>query len=177
MKRKIIATIARAKFSTTTRIAARKQIVLECRKTVECVKHAGELAAKPTRVPAMLGVDEDMRDWSLYMILEHNAKANPAITRAMECLALQEPFESNVNPKTDYMPSEDPGEEQIAIFEESVEAHLRTLDSLGDLRKTASLPHPIFGDINAHSWNCVFGFHLMLHRRQAEEIVRILKKD
>ncbi len=176
MNPKLIAKIVRTKFASTTRIRARRQIVNEAGLTLKSVEAAGAEAAKPVKVPSMLGVDEDMRDWSLLMILEHNALANAAITRTMKSLGEGEVFESTVNPKTDFMPGVDPGREQVALFEASVESHLQALDALGNLRKTESLKHPVFGELNAHGWNCVFGFHLMLHRKQAEVIVRILKQ-
>ena len=37
-------------------------------------------------VPRMIGIDEDMRNWSLFMILEHNAIVNRSITSIIQSL-------------------------------------------------------------------------------------------
>jgi hypothetical protein len=39
------------------------------------------------------------------------------------------------------------------------------------LRGTGTSPHPVFGDFDAHKWNCMFTFHLGLHLPQAEYVV------
>lgn len=46
-----------------------------------------------------------------------------------------------------------------------VEPHL-------SLRGTAKYPHPLFGLYDAHMWHAMFGFHLKLHYKQAQMLVR-----
>jgi hypothetical protein len=135
---------------------------------------AGQLGVK---VPPLRGVDEDMRRWSFYMILEHNTIVNRSITATVSQLARGEPLSGAalINPKTGVMPSESADISQLAAFRKSVQRHLETVPSLGPLRKTATAPHPIFGDFDAHKWNCMFAFHLGLHCPQAEHVVRIAK--
>jgi hypothetical protein len=48
---------------------------------------------------------------------------------------------------------------------------------LGELRGTKTTPHPIFGDFDAHKWNCMFSFHLRLHYKQAAYVVRTAKAE
>lgn len=127
-------------------------------------------------VPAMLGVDEDMRRWSFYMLLEHNAIVNRGITAVIAQLVRGEPLHGPalINPKTDVMPSPEAGPEQVEAFEASVRDHIQTVQSLGRLRGTPTLPHPIFGNFDAHKWNCMFALHLKIHNRQAEQITSSL---
>jgi hypothetical protein len=38
--------------------------------------------------------------------------------------------------------------------------------------RSVTAPHSIFGDFDAHKWNCMFSFHLSLHYKQAQHVVR-----
>ena len=129
--------------------------------------------SKPVTVPPMPGVDEDMRNWSFFMILEHNAIVNRSITKVVEDLAKGVPptGAGNIDPKRDVMPSSSPGEEQIPAFRSSVEDYLHVVSQLGPLRGTLTQRHPVFGSFDAHQWHCMFGFHLLIHRGQAEYVV------
>ena len=121
----------------------------------------------------MPGVDEDMRRWSFFMILEHNAIVNRSITATVVQLsrgvALSGP--AIINPKKDVMPSSAVDESQIKAFSDSVSKHMEAVKNLKHLRGTGTSPHPIFGKFDAHKWNCMFAFHLGLHLRQAEYVV------
>jgi hypothetical protein len=102
-------------------------------------------------VPLMPGVDEDMRNWSFYMILEHNTIVNRAITASMRQLARAESLhdEARIDPKHDVLPSLDPGVEQVGLFAQSIKDHLTTVKTLPSLRGTATSPHPLFGEFDA----------------------------
>jgi hypothetical protein len=135
------------------------------------LKEAGQLCVE---VPPMRGVDEDMRRWSYFMILEHNAIVNRSITAIVVQLAGGEALSgpATINPKKDVMPSSVADESQIKVFSDSVSRHIEAVKNLKHLRGTATSPHPIFGEFDAHKWNCMFAFHLGLHLRQAEHVVR-----
>jgi hypothetical protein len=136
-----------------------------------------EEGMRPVRIPPMRGVDEDMRDWSFFMILEHNRIVNRSITATVRQLARGEPSRgaAAIDPKTDVLPSPAAGEEQVEEFRKSVEEHLETVPTLGRLRGTRTAPHPVFGDFDAHRWNCMFAFHLGLHLPQAAHVLRAVE--
>ena len=69
------------------------------------------------------------------------------------------------------MPTSMADESQIEIFADSVNRHMEAVKSLKRLRGTRTSPHPIFGEFDAHKWNCMFAFHLGLHLPQAEYVV------
>jgi hypothetical protein len=133
---------------------------------------APEAGRHPVRVPPMLGVDEDMRHWSLFMILEHNVIVNRSISAIVASLAKGEPPTAIgvKDPKRDVMPSKDPGEEQIQAFQASVKTHLEVVSRLSRLRSTQTFRHPVFGPLNAHGWHCMFGLHLQIHWHQAKAV-------
>ena len=129
-----------------------------------------------TRVPPMMGVDPEMREWSFFQILEHNAIVNKIISRTVEKLALgQDPAPDRpINPKTDVLPHHDCGADSAQEFYKSIDDHLMLIASLPDLRGTAETEHPVFGSFDAHKWHCMFGFHLNLHLKQARKVLALL---
>ena len=129
---------------------------------------------RQVEVPPLPGVDEDMRRWSFYMILEHNTIVNRGIGATVEQLVRGDPLHGDalINPKTDVMPSASAGPEQLKMFRDSVTHHMARVETFGRLRGTRTAPHVIFGDFDAHKWNCMFSFHLGLHYRQAAHLAR-----
>lgn len=132
-----------------------------------------EAGQRCIEVPWMPGIDEDMRKWSYFMILEHNAIVNRAITATVVQLARGEALSgaAMIDPKKDVMPSTSAGDSQIELFADSVRQHLHAVKDLKSLRGTKTAPHPVFGAFDAHQWNCMFAFHLDLHLRQARFVV------
>jgi hypothetical protein len=131
-------------------------------------------------VPKMVGIDEDMRDWSFFKILEHNTIVNRSITSIIESLVRGEEPEGAgaIDMKKDVMPSENPGTEQIESFRSSVAEHIRAVSDSQSLRDSPTKLHPIFGAFTAHQWHCMFGFHLLLHYKQAKYIInKVTEKE
>jgi hypothetical protein len=124
-------------------------------------------------VPPMRGVDEDMRRWSLFMLLEHNTIVNRSITASVVQLANGEPLtgRATIDVKQGVMPSSTADESQVELFARSVADHIAAVRGLGNLRGTKTSRHPIFGQFDAHKWNCMFAFHLRIHLPQARFIV------
>jgi hypothetical protein len=133
-----------------------------------------EIGIRSVKVPPMHGVDEDMRDWSFYMILEHNSIVNRSISATIQQLVQGGPLSgaAAIDPKKDVMPSQSAAEEQLQEFKNSVNEHVAIVTNLRKLRGSKTAPHPIFGDFDAHKWNCMFSFHLRLHYKQAQHVVR-----
>ena len=170
----LLKALVRVRFLTTSRAKASDQI----RQVLKEYLLLGdtlteEQGRRPFRVPAMRGVDEDMRDWSYYMILEHNVIVNRFMKLTVESLARNKIPQalSRVDTKKDVMPSGNPGPEQLQAFSESVESYLSMVDQLGTLRGTPRFRHPIFGMLNAHGWHCMLGLHLEVHLPQASCVV------
>lgn len=167
-------------FVLTSRRRAHKQASAMLEKYTELAQGVSDdMGRLCVEVPPMRGVDEDMRRWSFYMILEHNTIVNKTITATVCQLARGEALHgaANINPKRDVMPSVSAGNEQLNVFQESVQKHLEAVNRLGKLRGTQTSAHPIFGDFDGHKWNCMFSFHLSLHYPQAEYVVRIVKAE
>lgn len=179
MKKKLIKIAVRARFVLTSRNQASNQIRKVLGKYRSLAQLIGpEAGRRAVRVPPMLGVDEDMRDWSFFMILEHNVIVNQRITRIVDHLMRGETPAgmTAVDMKKSVMPSSAPGEEQIQALRTSVEKQIQIVSHRSNLRTTATTRHPLFGDLNAHGWHCMFGLHLDIHRRQAEAVLRTISQ-
>ena len=176
MKKLIIKTVIRARFARTSMEGAGERVRSEGERTMALVNSVSAAEAmRSVRVPPMRGVDEDMREWSLCMILEHNTIVTREMTRLMSGLARGETVERRLNPKTDVMPSAAPGLEQIEAFQSCIDEHLAAARETPAKEGTGTFRHPIFGDLDAHGWNCMCGLHLEIHRKQAEAVVQLLQ--
>lgn len=135
-----------------------------------------EESVKRVRIPAMPGVDEDMRDWSYHMIVEHNVIVNESITSMITQLAKGEELHGDalIDPKKDVMPADSVDSDVLMRFSNSVSKHIEEVKGLEGLRKTKKTLHPVFGNFNAHQWNCMFTFHLRLHYNQSKALKRLL---
>ena len=177
MSNAAIRTIIRAKFLLIGRESASRSIIHIRNKYL---KIAESISLKDSllsvTVPPMVGVDPEMREWSFFQILEHNAIVNRIIFRNVQKLALgEDPAPDHpVDPKTDVLPRGISGPEQVAAFRESVDEYVAMVAMLPSLRGTAETPHPVFGAFDAHKWHCMFGFHLGLHLKQAEKVLSLL---
>ena len=134
---------------------------------------------QPFRVPTMRGVDEDMRDWSFFMILEHNIIVNSVMEKIVESLASHTiPEDLPVkDSKKDVMPSHDSGPEQMTAFCQSVQQYLQNTKKLESLRGTPRYRHPVFGMLNAHGWHCMMALHLEIHLPQAKCVLEGLHAE
>jgi hypothetical protein len=174
MSNPVIKTVIRTKFLMTSRKGASRMIRETSERYLRLAEQVDATSgARPSSVPPMTGVDPEMRVWSFFQILEHNAIVNRSIAAIVEALALgREPSGAAlIDPKTDVLPQGLSGPEQIGLFRESVDDYLAMVGKLPQLRGTAERPHPVFGPFDAHKWHCMFGLHLGLHLRQAEKVL------
>lgn len=142
-------------------------------------KLGDEQASQQVQVPKMLGVDEDMRGWSVFEIIEHNTIVNRALTSRIKFLMTGEetPEFQNFDVKRDVMPGlgEHPfGRAEISQFTQSVDDHMETVSGYGDMKNSAIGKHPVFGNFTAHQFHVMFGFHLGLHLKQAQKVVELV---
>ena len=172
----LLSSFIQLKFNITSHDRAVHVIRNECDRSIAIAESVStEKARQPINVPSMLGVDEDMQDWSLFQVLEHNAIVNRQVSKRINSLIQETEWTSNFDPKKDVMPSNAPGAEQVQLFRKSVDDHLEIMKTTDrNLRATTKARHPVFGMLNAHQWNGMFGFHLMLHRKQMSAILKEL---
>ena len=161
-------------FTLTSRDQASKQIQKLCDQYLALAELTdAESGSLVVHVPKMIGVDEDMRDWSFFKILEHNVIVNRSFTSIIKSLVRGEEPEGAgaIDMKRDVMPSKNPGIEQLDSFRPSEPEHIKTVSDYQSLRDCLTKHHPVFGAFNAHQWHCMFGFHLFIHYKQAKYVI------
>lgn len=166
--------LIRAKFAFTSKEKAEKQTLQILEKYLLLSDSINdELKNVPVKVPKLIGVDEEMRTWSFNMLLEHNTIVNNSISAMVHQLYQdQDPHGlATIDPKKDVFPSNNPPDDQIKIFEDSVNKHVYLVSELESLRGTKEYEHPLFGSLDAHMWNCMFSYHMKLHYKQAKHII------
>lgn len=158
-------------------MSTRRQIMERIAWTTKAyLQYATELSDEeskiPVEVPALMGIDEDLRNRSFFQVLQHNTIVNRAISEICRSLAEGDRLgpDARIDPKRDVLPTPSPGSEVLGPFRESVEAHLTMVRTLGQMHTKETVHHPVFGELNSHGWNAMFAFHLRLHQRQVAAI-------
>ena len=166
----LLGPLIRLRFTFTSRAAADRTIERAERRYLELAAGlSAEQGRCPVAVPPMRGVDPEMRDWSYFQLLAHNALVNRSMTEVVVSLATgAEPGPAaRIDPKRDVLPGPDVGPEQVAVFRDSITAHQAAVAGLERLRGAGARRHPLFGTFDAHKWHCMLGFHLVIHLKQA----------
>lgn len=175
MRYLLLGILLRILFALTKRDQASAQIHKLCdRYLALALMMDNDGGSSSVRVSWLLpGIDQDMRNWSFFKLLEHNTIVNRSITSVIKSLVRKEEFHGAgaIDMKKDVMPSESPGSEQTEFFRISVAEHIKTVSKFQNLRNSPKKDHPLFGTFTAHQWHCMFGFHLFIHYLQAKYIV------
>ena len=120
------------------------------------------------------GLEDSSRHWSLLMVLDHLRIVNRDIGEVIGCLAagrLPDREASIAGVK----PSPDVAQAVIGEFGQGCRDFTESVARLGELRTRLKFAHPWFGPMDAAAWHFMTGFHMRLHRRQMELILRGLE--
>lgn len=168
---------------TITLITSRKRAAAQARQVLARYTQyaSGITAEQGSRIieaPIMLGVDRHMKRWSYYMLLEHNMIVSRSVSALVQQLVTGEEVhgEADINIKTDVLPSDSAGPEQVELLSNVVNNHIEMTQKLGSLRGSKTFLHPLFGQFDAHRWNCMLSLHLKLHLKQAAFIIKALNQ-
>lgn len=119
-------------------------------------------------------MEDSSRFWSPFMTLDHLRITNDAFSSVIPALAagIVPPHKAST---AAVKPSADSGAEAVDAFEKSCEKFLERTAKITDLHTATRYKHPWFGTLDAAGWHLVAGFHMSIHRRQLEEILRTTK--
>jgi hypothetical protein len=117
------------------------------------------------------GMEDSSRYWSVFMTLDHLRIVNTATTDLIARLARgQTP--DRVTGTADVKPSDSADQTVVERFAQLCDAFERTVTGIDDLNTSLKWPHPWFGPLDAARWHFFTGFHMALHRRQIETILK-----
>ena len=130
-----------------------------------------ETAARRVLIDRLRGMEDSSRFWSPWMTVEHLRIVNGAVAATMAAL-LKGDVPARKASTADVKPGACLGADCVDGFEESCRAIERVVASASDLRTRAKFAHPWFGPLDAAGWHAMAAFHMRLHRKQIEAILR-----
>jgi hypothetical protein len=127
-------------------------------------------------IDRLRGIEDSSRFWSVFMTLDHLRIVNLAASEAIRLLGIGQVPKREAR-TADVKPDARADHRVVAHFERSCERVARCAAAVSDLRTVRRYGHPWFGSLDAAGWHFLAGFHLQLHRRQIEQILRHLSSD
>lgn len=131
-------------------------------------------ASQPVLIGRLRGMEDSSRNWSPWMTVEHLRIVNDAIAGTMDGLLRGETPEREASTAA-VKPSPDVEAECVDGFEETCRAIEAVVSGVPDLRVGTRFAHPWFGPLDAAGWHAMAAFHMRLHRKQIEEILRLVR--
>lgn len=171
--------LARSGFRALRAVLGRDRIrdwlASETRKVLSLAR---DLPADAMRRPVLIrrpaGLEDSSRNWSAAMVVQHLVIVDTGIGEVIAALSDNRAFEREVR-IADVKPAADAGPEQLACLAGAVETYLARLAAIADLRTARRHAHPWFGSLDGHGWHVLAAVHTLIHRRQLEAIVRVLR--
>lgn len=123
-------------------------------------------------IPPTPGLEDNSRDYSLAMVLDHLRRVNARMIEIVASLASSRPLPEGPNQIADFKP--DPG--VTAAIAEPYRAVTQTLaTTIANLpasarRATGTVPHPWFGPLTLATWVPFVAMHQGIHIRQFTRI-------
>jgi hypothetical protein len=161
----------------TTREEAAALLVKERDTVLELTGRCNpEAASLRVLIDRLRGMEDSSRFWSVYMTLDHLRIVNLAVAEVIRLLGAGQ-VPAREARTADVKPDAQVDRRVIEDFERSCERVERCAAAVPDLRTAHRYAHPWFGSLDGAAWHFLAGFHLQLHRRQIEQILRHLSVD
>jgi hypothetical protein len=135
-----------------------------------------ESGSRPVLIDRLPGMEDSSRFWSVFMTLDHLRIVNLAISEVIRMLRRGEIPARQVR-IADLKPNPQADHSVVGEFEQSCKCVEQRASELPDLRTAHRYAHPWFSPLDASGWHFLTGFHMQLHRRQIEQILRYLSLD
>ena len=115
-------------------------------------------------------IEDNSRNWSVFMTLEHMAIVDEGVTGIIALLTKEAAVPGQVRIQ-DVKPCPDTGGISEKLFATTLKKSERILQGLGRIPSDRTHPHPWFGPLTARQWYALRCVHLRIHRRQIEAII------
>lgn len=167
------------RFRTTDNAQAISDFAEESNHVIRIVSQLapGQLAEKRL-IKRLRGLEDNSRYWSIAMAIEHMIIAGTSLRGVLISLSsgradLPESSITSLKPNPEIS-----SEGLIERFEQMTQKFVRTAEgSKIDAFPKLTYGHPWFGPLNAREWLIFAGAHQAVHRKQIEEIARILRLE
>lgn len=132
-----------------------------------------DIGSRRVLIKRLPGMEDSSRHWSVFMTLDHLRIVNLAVAETVRSLGEGIVPERKAS-TADVKPSPDADSAVVSAFEDSCDQVLSSARGVGDLRTEARFAHPWFGGLDAAGWHFMAPFHMRLHLRQIDSILRAL---
>ncbi len=167
------------RFRTIDNAQAIANFADETKKVLQIVSQLSESELCEKRlIKRLRGLEDNSRYWSCAMAIEHMIIAGTAVRGVLLSLSsgqadLPEAKIANMKPDPQIK-----ADGLLERFEQMTEKFVRTAENAKiDAYPNVTFKHPWFGPLNARKWLVFAGAHQSVHRKQIEEIVRLLKSQ
>ncbi|THF65269.1 DinB family protein [Pseudothauera rhizosphaerae] len=126
-------------------------------------------------IPRLTGLEDNSRDWSAAMVLQHLVIVDTGIGELLGALSEDRTFGREVR-IADVKPTPDAGPEQLEQLEDALKTYLERVGAVENLHTVRRHAHPWFGPLDGQGWHTLAALHTMIHRRQLDAIVRMQKE-
>ena len=126
-------------------------------------------------IDRLRGMEDSSRYWSVFMTLDHLRIVNSAIAKTIDLLAKGE-RPTRAASTAQVKPDPSANAKVVDEFHASCRLLVGTAAPRDNLRTATRYAHPWFGELDAAQWYYLAGFHMRLHQRQVELILRSLRE-
>ena len=126
-------------------------------------------------IDRLRGMEDSSRYWSVFMTLDHLRIVNSAIAKTIDLLAKGK-RPTRAASTAQVKPDPSANGKVIDEFHSSCQQLVGTAAPRDNLKTATHYAHPWFGELDAAQWYYLAGFHMRLHRRQVELILRNLRE-
>lgn len=166
------------KLNSTSWQASKALLAKETDLTLSLYNHhiPGELYGEKVLIKRLRGLEEASCYWSPNMVLQHMALVARGMTNVIATLSREQYLIFDVQIGA-FKPKEGTQESYAATFEKIMTECDEVLNNITHTRTKARHLHPWFGMLNAHEWYGLLAVHQQIHRKQLEEIIKIISQN
>lgn len=118
----------------------------------------------------ILGIEDDTRDWSIALVIEHLIIVNTGIISVIKTLSEEKSFDDPIR-----IEAVKPGNKTVSFNE--LKQIMQEFEAFVPQNKNSKMTkaHPWFIQFNNQEWNTFLAIHTWVHKRQIKEILRTRK--
>lgn len=134
-----------------------------------------EMKGKRVKINRVFAIEEHSSDFSVNMVCEHLYIAGTAVMGVIDTLSKEQEFKRDIKIEAVKPKGEDDNAiENFKSFMDKYEAYIR---SHKKNQSKMTKAHPWFINFNNCDWSCFMFMHTFIHRRQIQEIVKVLGEE
>lgn len=134
-----------------------------------------ELCTKQVIIDRTFAIEDDTRQFSINMVLEHLTIANSLVMEGINTLSQEKEIEGEIKIE-DVKPYENKAD-QIDEFLSFQKSYFEFMDKLPKKQSKSTKKHPWFIEFNNCDWSIFIYMHTFIHRRQIEAIIKKLGEE